>query len=231
MKIKKEELKSNLEKFSNIKKITDKFFKDKLYQKKGFLKKFMSDVKPFFKISKKRAYLFLSQYYIQNKRISKLNELDKNINIQNGGFLHNKFDNKYVRTLSTIDFLIDIVALIPNRMLTDNLNNVKLPYGLVSLLLNLIRGDYDFAFYSLLSIIPGIGSILAASSKIIHRIIRYANNTENIKDIEGYYKQIQSVRRVHSFLNDDKYEKMDNPYLTSFESNFDLKEIDDLYIK
>ena len=67
-----------------------------------------------------------------------------------------------------------------------------MPYAISSLLLNLFRGDYDF-FY----IIPGVGGVLASSSKIIHRIIRYIINSKKIENVENYYKQILAL---HEFI-------------------------------
>ena len=41
-----------------------------------------------------------------------------------GGFLYKKYDNRYVKTLATIDFIFDIISLIPENMLTQNYNNI-----------------------------------------------------------------------------------------------------------
>ena len=106
-----------------------------------------------------------------------------------------------------------------------------MPYAVASLLLNLFRSDYDFAFYSFLGIIPGIGGILASSAKIVHRIIRYVINAKKVEDVEGYYKQILAARRVHDFVKDENYEQLDNPYIGSFENNFNFNEMEDLYLK
>ena len=101
----------------------------------------------------------------------------------------------------------------------------------MSLLINLFRGDYDFAFYSFVGIIPGIGGILSSSIKIIHRIIRFNINKKKVEDVEDYYSQIQSARRVHEFVKDDNYEKLKNPYIGDFENNYNYDEIEDLYLK
>ena len=50
-------------------------------------------------------------------------------------------------------------------------------------------------------------------------------------DIEEYYKQIQAVRRVHDFVKDENYDKLDNPYSDNFENSYNLYEIDQLYLK
>ena len=235
MKINKEKLKSNLNKFSNFRVLIDNFFEKKLYNKKGFLKKFISDAKPFIKLNKKRAFNILKEYQKYNFYFTKIEKLMGKIDYevfgkQNGGFLYNKYDNRYVKTLASIDFIFDIISLIPENMLTKNYNNIYFPYGVTSLLINLFKGDLDFAFYSFISLIPGVGSMVAASAKIVHRILRYILNRSNVEDIEKYYKQIQANRRVHAFLKDEQYDKLNNPYLGDFETDFDLKEIDQLYI-
>ena len=66
---------------------------------------------------------------------------------------------------------------------------------------------------------------------MIERIIRYAYNRTENDDIEEYYKQIQAVRRVHDFVKDENYDKLDNPYSDNFENSYNLYEIDQLYLK
>ena len=72
-----------------------------------------------------------------------------------------------------IDFIFDIINLIPNNIITQNYNYITAPYGIISFLMNLLRGNYDFAFYSFIGLIPGIGGAIAGSAKTIHRIINY----------------------------------------------------------
>ena len=238
--INKELYESNIKKMSKLINHLDLFFEKKEYNKKDFItnfsKKINNDIG--IKLNNKRTANLLFSYHKYNNHFDKVNnlknkfdkELCTNYN-QSGGFFFNKYDNKYMKSLTIIDFLFDIINLIPNQIISKNYNFVTMPYALSSLLLNLFRGDYDFAFYSFLGIIPGIGGILASSAKIIHRIIRYVINAKKVDDVEGYYKQILAARRVHDFVKDENYEKLDNPYIGSFEENFNYNEIEDLYLK
>ena len=100
----------------------------------------------------------------------------------------------------------------------------------MSVLINLMRGNYDFAFYSFIGLIPGIGGAIAGSAKIIHRIINYITEKKKLNFANEYYKQLQSARRVHNYLKDDKYEIKNNPFLGDFENNYNYEDDKDLYI-
>ena len=41
----------------------------------------------------------------------------------------------------------------------------------------------------------------------------------------------EPVKRVHEFIKDENYEKLNNPYISNFENNFNYNEIEDLYLK
>jgi hypothetical protein len=240
MNINKETYKSNIIKFSKLINFLECFFKNKNYNNKNFINKFNNKIKNEIgiQIDDKRVANLLISYYKYNYQFDKINNLINKLDFelcnnydQNGGFFFNKYDNKFMKSLTVIDFLFDIINLIPNQIITKNYNFVTMPYAISSLLLNLFRGDYDFAFYSFLGIIPGVGGVLASSSKIIHRIIRYIINSKKIENVENYYKQILAARRVHEFIKDENYEKLENPFIGSFENNFNFNEIEDLYLK
>ena len=238
--INKELYETNIKKLSKLINHLDTFFEKKEYNKKDFInnfnKKIINDIG--IKLTNRRTANLLFSYHKYNNHFDKINklrnkfdnELCNKLN-QSGGFFFNKYDNKYIKSLTIIDFLFDIINLIPNQIISKNYNFVTMPYAIASLLLNLFRGDYDFAFYSFLGIIPGIGGILASSAKIVHKIIRYVINSKKVANVEGYYKQILAARRVHNFIKDENYEKLDNPYIGSFENNFNFNEIEDLYLK
>jgi hypothetical protein len=240
MNINKNQYQNNIIKLSKLINHLEHFFENKKYNHKNFINEFSQRINNELNIKlddKRIANLLISyhKYNYQFNKINKLihkldNELCNNYN-QKGGFFFNKYDNKYMKSLTIIDFLLDIINLIPNQIISKNYNFITMPYAITSLLLNLFRGDYDFAFYSFLGLIPGIGSVLASSSKIIHRIIRFSINSRKIYDIENYYKQILAARRVHEFIKDENYEKLENPYIGSFENNFNFNEIEDLYLK
>ena len=240
MKINKESYETNIIKMSKLINYLDIFFEKKEYNNKNFINKFRNNVQKIFvlKLHDRRIANLLISYHKYNFQLNKVNTLKNKFDNelcskynQKGGFFFNKYDNKYMKSLNIIDFLFDIINLIPNQIISKNYNFITMPYAVSSLLLNLFRGDYDFAFYSFLGIIPGIGGILASSTKIIHRIIRYIINAKKVEDVEDYYKQILAVRRVHDFVKDENYESLNNPYIGSFENNFNYYEIEDLYLK
>ena len=226
--------------FSNFIKIIDTFFINKEYKNKHFIHKLKCQIftELNLDLDDKRIYEILLSYHKYNNYINKFDSLKNKFDQelctncgQTGGFFYNKYDNKFMKSLTIVDFLFDIINLIPNQILTNNFNFVTMPYGIASLLINLFRGDYDFAFYSFLGIIPGVGGVLASSAKLIHRMIRYMINKKKVENVEDYYKQIQSARRVHDFVKDENYEKLKNPYIGNFENNYNYNEIEDLYLK
>ena len=240
MKIDKTSYEPNIKKFSKFIYIIDNFFKNKKYNESHFLNKLNEELinEINLNLGIKRLSNLLLSYKKYEFYFSKCASLRSKIDYelcstynQSGGFFYNKYDNKFMKAFTIIDFLLDIINLIPNQFFTNNFNFVKMPYGIVSLLINLFRGDYDFAFYSFVGIIPGIGGILSSSIKIIHRIIRFNINKKKVEDVEDYYSQIQSARRVHEFVKDDNYEKLKNPYIGDFENNYNYDEIEDLYLK
>jgi len=227
-------------KFSKLIEIIDSFFENKEYNNTKYLNKLNIKIlkETNLKLDDKRLGNLLLAYHKYKHYINKVDDLKNNfdkelcINCnQTGGFFYNKSDNKFMKALTIVDFLFDIINLIPNQMLTNNFNFVTMPYGVVSLLINLFRGDYDFAFYSFLGIIPGVGGVLASSAKLIHRMIRFMINKKSEENVEDYYKQIQSARRVHEFVKDENYEKLKNPYISDFENKYNYDEIEDLYLK
>ena len=238
--INKESYQDNILKMSKLLNYLNIFFQKKEYNKKNFISNFSKKINTNIGLNlndKRIAHLLIS-YHKYSHQFNKLDILrskfDKELCLtcnQKGGFFFNKYDNKYMKTLTIIDFLFDIINLIPNQIISSNYNFITMPYAVSSLLINLFRGDYDFAFYSFLGIIPGVGGILASSAKIIHRIIRYAINTKKVNEVEEYYNQILAARRVHEFVKDEEYEKLDNPFIGSFENDFNYKEIEDLYLK
>ena len=93
--------------------------------------------------------------------------------------------------------------------------------------MNLMRGDFEFAFYSLIGMIPSVGSIIALSSKMIHRILRAITIKDTSKDNINYYKQILAARRVHRFISDGA--NRNNLYEGNFEKRY-KSSYDDEYL-
>lgn len=223
-------------KFKLLYQIINIFIKKKKWKEKHFLNKLQNKLKyNNIHLSNKRLINLIYILYKYNHFFNKIDSIKSKIiyeiNIQSGGFLYNNHDNKYIKAFSIIDFLIDIYNLIPNKLLSHNNNIISTPFNFISIFINLLRGEYDYAFYNMIGLIPGIGSIMSSSIKIVHRIIRYIINYYKIQDIEEYYKQIQAVRRVHDFVKDERWEKLQNPFIGKFEDNYNINKIDEEFLK
>ena len=222
-------LKDNKQKLANLISIFDEFFVKKEFMKANYLNDLNNKIYKKCDIHFNNIQLgnLLISYKSNRKNIDKIKKIHKIINLevnkinpQQGGFLYLEDDNVYTQTLNLIDFIIDIINLVPNNIITSNYHYIAAPYGISSLILNLMRGNYDFAFYSLIGLIPGIGGAISASAKIIHKIISYATSKKKIDKSEEYYKQLQSSLRVHDYLKDETFERKNNPFLGDFEDSY-----------
>ena len=213
----------NITNFSKIITILNSFFKNKRYNNNHFLKDLKNEIKlkTNFNIDNKRLYDLLINYNKYGFYLDKIEVIKNKIFLnQQGGFFYSRYDNKYARALNIIDFFIDIINLIPNKTLSMNYNNITLPYGIVSFILNILRGDHDFAFYSFIGIIPGVGNIISASFKIIHRIIRNIVYQKKEDTLQSYYSAVQTNRDVYDVVKNEKFEDLKNPFMTGFEKDF-----------
>ena len=225
----KPKFRSHIKKFSKLILIIDNFFINKEYTNNGYISILKNKIKKGcdIDISNKRLSNILLSFNDNRNNYDKMRNIHKTINIeiskinpQIGGFIYDDNVNKYEQVLNMIDFIFDIVNIIPNNIITQNYNYIGAPYGIISVLLNLLRGNYDFAFYSFIGLIPGIGGALSGSIKIIHRIINYISSRKITIKSEEYYKQLQSAIRVHDYLKDETFEKKNNPFIGDFEDNY-----------
>ena len=225
----------------NFSKLIQRFYvfkENKEYKQKNYLDKLTKDVNIICKTSydNKKSYDMLIAFKKNENNLSKLfsaknifyKSIDDTFEMK-GGFFSNDEDNKFTKTLNLVDFMLDLIRFIPNNILTSSHLYIGLPYSILSILLNLFRNDYDFAYYSFLGVIPGVGGLISSSIKMVHRIIRYITNKNIVKSHKKYYKQIQASRRVHRFIKDDNYENIKNPYLNNNENQYNIKDIENLY--
>ena len=230
-------LKKKINTFSKLISIIDDFFINKYYMNKNYLNQLKNKInkKCNININTKRLSNLLISFHSNKNNFDKINKIQKAINLevnkinpQIGGFIYADDDNRYTQVLNMIDFIFDIINLIPNNIITQNYNYITAPYGIISFLMNLLRGNYDFAFYSFIGLIPGIGGAIAGSAKTIHRIINYIISKNKLNKANEYYKQLQSARRVHNYLKDETYEMKNNPFLGEFENNYNYDDISEL---
>lgn len=227
-------LKDNKRKFAKLFYTIEDFFIKKKFLEKHYINSLKLKIKNDCEISLNNNQIadILIFFYKNKKNINSIKKIHNTITLeiakrlpQSGGFLFLDDDNRYSQTLSLIDFIIDIINLIPNNYITKNYNHIAAPYGIVSLILNLMRGDFDFAFYSLIGLIPGVGGAISASAKIIHKIINHNKSVKKNDQAKEYYKQLQSVQRVHDYLKDETFERTNNPYLDNFEENYNYNDL------
>ena len=200
--------------------IIDNFFEEKQYENRHFLNdlqlKIFKDCNK--KLDKQRIANLLTKY---NNNKQKFNKFSTIINKKQVGGGDEEISS-YTKILDIIDFFFDIMNIIPNDILSSNKQPIGIPYGILSLILNLLRSDYDFAFYSLLGLIPGLGSVVSLSTKVIHRIIKYITEDQKSKKKQEIYEQLQIEQEVNTLLdnpikfNNESKATTGNPYIGDF---------------
>jgi hypothetical protein len=138
-----------------------------------------------------------------------------------GGFFYNKFDSVFTKILNVIDILIDFISIVPKHILFDN--DIIAPFQIFSGLSNLMRGNFILAFYSFITLIPGIGNTVGAGSKIIYRLINHIYDRIHAK------KQIIELNNVENMKNIYKLSDFD-PLSNYINENLNDLENDDLLI-
>lgn len=224
----------NYNKLNILFNIFDEFFYYKKYKNKNFLFNLKNDIfnKCNLNFNNKKLYVLLINYFNNLPNIIKIKKLKAGINVelkpinQRGGFLTNKDQNSsYTFALNVADMIFDLISILPNDLFTSSGKNITTPFTLVNVLMNLMRGDYEFAFYSMLSMLPSIGGIISISAKIIHRIIRAIsseNTTGDEKNLK-YYKQMASAKRVYHFLSNgaNRNNIMEGRFEKEYKSSYD----------
>ena len=118
-----------------------------------------------------------------------------------GGFFYGEYDSLYTKILNILDIIIDFISIVP----TNNIFQPEIiaPFQIFSMISNAMRGDFVLAFYSCLTLIPGVGNVVGAGSKIIYKLINYIveklQNDKQIKKLEN----IEIGREIHKLTNYD----------------------------
>lgn len=167
-----------------------------------------------FKHNKLNFYnLYKIRKILDNKLSCKFN--------QKGGFFYDQNDDFILQILDTIDFIFDIINILPNYFFKTHTQFVTLPYMILSFYSNLLRNNYEMAFYTLIGIIPGIGSIISTSSKIILRIIKYNQKMKHNKEKLDKLNQIKFAKEIKKILKSNYSKSFNYPFLSDFENNYD----------
>jgi hypothetical protein len=118
-----------------------------------------------------------------------------------GGFFYGEYDSVYTKILNVLDIIIDFMSIIP----TNNIFQPEIiaPLQIFSMLSNLVRGDFVLAFYSFITLIPGVGNIVGAGSKIIYKLLNYIidqiHNAKQMKRLED----LEIGKEIYRFTNYD----------------------------
>lgn len=136
---------------------------------------------------------------------------------QNGGFFYDQNDDFIIQVLDTIDFIFDIINILPNHFFKTHTQFITLPYSILSFYNNLLRSNYEMAFYTLIGIIPGIGALISTSSKTILRIIKHNQQIKNNKKDFDMLNQIKTAKEIKKIINSKPF---NNPFLSEFEENY-----------
>jgi hypothetical protein len=140
---------------------------------------------------------------------------------QKGGFFYDQNDDFVMQILDTIDFIFDIINILPNYFFKTHTQFITLPYSISSFYINLLRNNYEMAFYTLIGIIPCIGSLISTSAKVILRIIKYNKQiNKNEKDLEKL-NQIKIAKDIKQILKSNNLNSFNTPFLSDFENNYD----------
>ena len=163
--------------------------------------------------------------------VSNFNKINKMRNVfdtklcsqfkQNGGFFYDQNDDFILQIIDTIDFLFDIFNILPNYFINTNTQFITLPYSILSFYTNLLRNNHEMAFYTLIGIIPGIGSLISTSSKIILRIIKYNQKIKINKEKMDELNKIKVSKEIKKILNSSNSNSFNYPFLSNFEKNYD----------
>ena len=140
---------------------------------------------------------------------------------QNGGFFYDQNDDFILQVLDTIDFIFDIINILPNHFFNTHTQFITLPYMILSFYSNLLRKNHEMAFYTLIGIIPGIGSLISTSSKIILRIIKYNQKIKENNEKLDKLNQIKTAKEIKKILKSKYSNSFNYPFLSDFENNYD----------
>ena len=171
----------------------------------------------FYKLYKHNKLNFYNLYQIRKTLDNKLCSKFK----QNGGFFYDQNDDFILQVLDTIDFIFDIINILPNHFFNTHTQFITLPYMILSFYSNLLRKNHEMAFYTLIGIIPGIGSLISTSSKIILRIINYNQKIKENNEKLDKLNQIKTAKEIKKILKSKYSNSFNYPFLSDFENNYD----------
>jgi hypothetical protein len=182
-----DEINLKISKISYVFSLLSVFVANDLVDNKPFLGKLQKEINDITKenITKKQIYSLivelnkhketLKTFMVPNKRI----DSKYYVNIeQKGGFFSRMlgWDNETgigTKILDIIDLILDLVGFIPG---------LGIPVDAAGAILSLVRGRYLDALFSVINMIPMVGSFVGTPGKYITKFIRAGKKIRKIKD-------------------------------------------------
>ena len=130
-------------------------------------------------------------------------------NVEVGSFIHHPQSITFTQKIDKLHLLLDLIGIVPVYGIAADI---------VNFLLYFVRGEYSDAFYSLICMIPTVGSLIGLSAKYIEKLIfnrknqdyrKYYNSMKSLKDIT---KELRIVENKNINLDDIVYQDEDNIY-------------------
>ena len=215
-------IKNLIKEFTNESKVIFEFI-----QKKNFNKASINDLKKnlnqskFFKNDLSNKFIYrVAKLYKKNINTDQFggdaanlqdgmtNKIERLPTVEVGSFIHHPQAITISQRIDKLHLLLDILGIIPG-------------YGIaadtVNFLLYFVRGEYSDAFYSLICLIPTVGSLIGLSIKYLIKFIynknpdfrNYYNSVKSLKDIT---KELQIVENKNLNLDDIAYKDQENEY-------------------
>ena len=189
-------------KADNIRKLknevnTNKFFKlnnKMIYQAAKELKNTRKELKNTRKVQKGGS---------MNDQDGMTNKIEVLPDVEVGSFIHHPQAITMTQKIDKLHLLLDLIGLIPIYGVAADV---------VNFLLYFVRGEYSDAFYSLICMIPTVGSLIGLSAKYIVKFIynrnpdyrKYYNSMASLKDIT---KELRIVENKHLDLDNIAYDE------------------------
>jgi hypothetical protein len=192
---------------NNLKKHKLNEFKNKMnkseYFKNSIDNKFIYKVA---KILKKKSFIQKGGTY--NLQDGMTNNIERLPNIEAGSFIHHPQSITMTQKIDKLHLILDLLGIIPG-------------YGIaadtINFLLYFIRGEYTDSFYSLICLIPTVGSLIGLTTKYLIKYFsnknpdyrKYYNSITSLKEIT---KELQIVENKNFNIDDIAYNDIENEY-------------------
>ena len=137
------------------------------------------------------------------------NYIEKLPDVKVGSFIHNPQSIPITKKIEKLHLLLDLIGIIPGYGLAADV---------INFILYFIRGEYADSFYSLICMIPTVGSLIGLSMKYLVKFI-YNRNPEYRK----YYDSLISLKQITTELRqvENKNVDLDNIAYKDDDQDFD----------